>query len=430
MKKILLMVICLLVIPFPAFPARADGTAQPGGPPLSLEKCLQLAFDHHPDLLASVWQVRRAGSQLELAKSSQRPTLDLGASFSDSEGAPRRSASEISVRQLLTDGGKTRATIAGVTYDLSAIRKTAERTWQERAYTVKQAYFSLLRAREDAAVAEETVALYEAQLKQAQAFYKAGSSSKIDVTTAEVNLSRARFDLSKASSSVSSAWAVLENEIGTRLPDRNAVLEVPKERGLSVSSLDAAMEEAFSKRPDLRAAEDRVLSAKESLRATARGMNPSLYASGGWGFSDSSSGWNDEWTAGLSLSIPLADGGATAARTEIARADLQIAQSDRDSLRNAIRLEVEKALLELETASQQVKTAEEALRQARENLDLARGRYRVGVGTSLEVSDAAEKYSSARKSLVQAIYDRQVAAASLEKALGKPVEIPKEGTNG
>jgi outer membrane protein len=427
MKKILLVMLCLLAIPFPA---QAAGSEQPEGSPLTLEHCLQLAFDHHPDLVSSVWQVRRVGSQLELAKASTRPALDLGASLSDSEGAPWRSSTEISVRQLLTDGGKTRATIAGASYDLSAIRKTAERTWQERAYSVKEAFFKLLRAREDAAVAEETAALYEAQLKQAQAFYKAGSSSKIDVTTAEVNLSRARFDLSKAKASVSSAWAVLENEIGTRLPDRKARLEAPRVGAFGALSLEAAVDEALSVRPDIRAAEDQILSAKESLRAAAREMNPSLYASGGWGFTDSASGWEDEWTAGLSLSLPLTDGGATAARTEAARADLQIAQSDRDRLRNAIRLEVETALLELETASQQVKTAEEALRQAEENLRLAQGRYRVGVGTSLEVSDAAEKFSSARKALVQALFDRQVAAASLEKALGRPVEIPKEGTNG
>jgi outer membrane protein len=425
LKKILVFILFLLIS---QAPARAAAPAAPQGPVLTLEKCLQLAFDHHPDIVSSAWQVRRSGSQVELAKSSGRPTLDLGASLSDSEGAETRSASDISVKQLLTDGGKTRATIAGATYDLSATRKEAERTWQERAYTVKEAYFNLLRAREDAAVAVETEALYETQLKQAQAFYKAGSSSKIDVTTAEVNLSQARLDLAKANSSASSAVAVLENEIGTSLPGRDMPLQVPGEGAISIPPLESAVGEAMSARVDVQAAEDRILSAKQTLSATARGMSPSLYASGGWGFSDSSSGWDDEWTAGLSLSIPLYDGGATAARTEAARADLEITRSDRDKLRNSVRLEVETALLDLETASQQVKTAEAALRQARENLDLARGRYRVGVGTSLEVTDAAEKYSTAGKSLVQARFDRQVAAAALDSALGRPVGIPKEET--
>lgn len=124
----------------------------------------------------------------------------------------------------------------------------------------------------------------------------------------------------------------------------------------------------------------------------------------------------------------LYDGGATAARTEASRADLEITRASQEEQRNSVRLEVETALLDLETAQEQVRNAETALGQAEENLGLAQGRYRVGVGTSLEVTDAAEKYSSARKALVQARYDRQVAAAALVKALGRPVEIPKEET--
>jgi TolC family type I secretion outer membrane protein len=420
-KKTLALLLLLLAFPSFAWAAPADPQAA-----LTLEHCLQMAFDHHPDIVSSAWQVRRSGSQVEVAKSSMRPTLDLGASVTDSEGAQARSASDLSVKQLLTDSGKTRAAIAGASHDLSATRKEAERTWQERAYAVKEAYFNLLRAREDQSVAAETVALYEAQLRQAEAFYRAGSSSKIDVTTAEVNLSQARLDLAKARSSASTAVAVLENEIGTRLPDRQAALETPREAPLPVPGLEEAQSEALAARPDVLAGGERVLSAREALAATAKGLSPSLYASGGYGFSDSSSGWEDEWTAGVSLSIPLYDGGATAARTEAARAELEISRSDLEKLSNTVRLEVSTALLDLETASAQVKTAETALRQAEENLRLAQGRYRVGVGTSLEVTDASEKYSTARKTLVQARYDLQVAGAALVKALGRPVEIRKE----
>ena len=427
MKKraFLLLLFCLFLFPYGA---EGAPSAPPEGKVLTLEECLQMAFDHHPDIVSTAWRVRRSESQVDLAKSSLRPTLDLGASVSDSEGGSTRSGSDLSVRQLLSDGGKTRSAVAGASYESAAVKREAERTWQERAYSVKQAFFSLLRSREDAAVAAETVSLYETQLRQAQAFYKAGSSAKIDVTAAEVNLSQAQLELAKARSTAAVAAATLENEIGSPLPDRSAPLETPREALLSGLSLESATAEALQERPDVQAGEDRILSAGESLRQAAKGLSPSLYASGGWGFSDGGTGWEDEWTASLTLSVPLYDGGATAARTESSRADLAITKSDQDKLRNSVALEVEQAFLELGTASVQVKTATVSLRQARENLDLARGRYRVGVGTSLEVTDAAEKYSSARKSLVQANYDLQVASAALAKALGRPVGIPKEET--
>lgn len=424
MKRTVFMLLFLLVFPLTSWGAAPEA---PQASTLTLGKCLQLAFDHHPDIVSSGWQVVRSQSQVEVAKSSLRPTLGVSGSAS-STGGDGRTASDVSVRQLLTDGGKTRAAIAGASYDFSAVRKEAARTWQERAYAVKEAFFGLLRSREDAAVAVETVALYETQLRQAQAFYKAGSSAKIDVTAAEVNLSQARLELAKARSAASVSLAALENAVGTRLPDRNAALDVPPDDSMAIPPLEGAIGEAFSNRPDLLAGEDRILSAGETLKATAKGLNPSVSLGGGWGFSDSSSGWSDEWTASLSLTVPLYDGGATAARTEASRADLEITRASQEKQRNSVRLEVETALLELETAQEQVKTAESALGQAGENLKLAQGRYRVGVGTSLEVTDAAEKYSSARKALVQARYDRQVAAAALGKALGRPVEIPKEET--
>ncbi len=423
MKKASLLMALLVLLVFSGF-SWAAGPADPVRS-LTLDACLRLAFEHHPDLVSSAWKVRRSESQVEVSRASLRPTLDVGASASNS-GGEGRSASDLTVRQLLSDGGKTRASIAGASFDLSATEKAAARTWQERAYVVKEAFFGLLRSREDEKVAVETVALYEAQLKQAEAFYGAGSSAKIDVTAAEVNLSQSRLELAKARAAASVSVASLESAIGTRLPDRAVFLEAPAATPQVSQGLDGAVLEALANRSDILAGEDRLRSAEETLKAVAKGLNPSLSVSGGYGFSDTSSGWNDEWNAGLSLSIPLYDGGATAARTASSRADLEIARAEQEKLRIQVRLEVETAVLDLETASEQVQTAGVGLRQAKENLELARGRYRVGVGTSLEVTDAAEKYSSANKALVQARYDLQVAGAALEKALGRPVAIPKE----
>lgn len=424
MRKTVFMLLFLLIFPLASWGASQEASQ---ASTLTLEECLRLAFEHHPDIVSSGWQVRRSEARVEEAKSSLRPNLEAGSTLLNTGGSNRVSSS-VSVKQLLTDGGKSRATVAGASHDFAATLKDAERTWQERVYAVKEAFFSLLRAREDAAVAAETASLYETQLDQARAFYRAGSKARIDVTTAEVNLSQARLDLARAESSVSVAVATLENEIGTGLPDRKARLETPKEKLLPPPALETAIGEALGSRPDVLAGEERILSARQGLKATAKGMSPSLYLTGGYEITQNVSNFEDEWNAVLSLSIPLYDGGATAARTEASRADLEIGRSDQEKLKQQVRLEVETAILELRTASVQVETAEVALRQARENLDLARGRYRVGVGTSLEVTDAGEKYSSARKSLVQARYDLQVAATALEKALGRPVEIPKEET--
>jgi len=59
-------------------------------------------------------------------------------------------------------------------------------------------------------------------------------------------------------------------------------------------------------------------------------------------------------------------------------------------------------------------------RKAKENLDLANGRYQVGVGSIIEVTDAETTYTSAQTDRIRALYDYKIAEAQLAKAIGNP----------
>ncbi len=58
------------------------------------------------------------------------------------------------------------------------------------------------------------------------------------------------------------------------------------------------------------------------------------------------------------------------------------------------------------------------MQQATENLEIANGRYKAGVGNPIEVTDAEITYMNAKNSHTQALYDYQVAVASLDRAIG------------
>jgi len=62
---------------------------------------------------------------------------------------------------------------------------------------------------------------------------------------------------------------------------------------------------------------------------------------------------------------------------------------------------------------------ESSLKNARDNLELAQGRYEAGVGVTIEVTDAQVASVNAETSYVQALYDYQLAAARLFKAMGR-----------
>jgi outer membrane protein TolC len=82
-------------------------------------------------------------------------------------------------------------------------------------------------------------------------------------------------------------------------------------------------------------------------------------------------------------------------------------------------LEAEQAFLTLKEADERIRVTEKAVGQAKENFDLASGRYQVGVGFPLEVTDAEVALANARANHIQALYDYKVAEAKIEKATGK-----------
>ena len=102
-----------------------------------------------------------------------------------------------------------------------------------------------------------------------------------------------------------------------------------------------------------------------------------------------------------------------------AKADLKVAQANRDKLAQDVVLDVRQAWQSLQESAASITAARAAERQARENLDLALGRYRAGVGDSLEISDAVDAYAQSQTTLITSLYDHKEARLSLEKAMGE-----------
>ena len=77
--------------------------------------------------------------------------------------------------------------------------------------------------------------------------------------------------------------------------------------------------------------------------------------------------------------------------------------------------------LGLQTSFQAIAVQDANRAAARDQLRLARDRYRLGAGTSLEVSDAQNAVQRAEGDYVNSIYDYHKAIAALEAAVGRPL---------
>ena len=395
----------------------------PTGQALTLRECLLSALENHPQLRAARARVEAQGQAVRVQEAPRKPSLEASGSGRAAEGA-RDASAELRLSQLVTDGGKTDLAVQAAELEREAVLQDLAAARSDLVLEVQQAFYALVKAEDDLEVARRNVAVQEEQLARARAFFQAGKVPKSDVTAAEVDLGQARLEQTQASGTVEATRSLLSRTMGVSPRGQALSVTPPPWTDRKAPSVEAA-QSGVAARPDLKAQGLRVEEASRNVALAAKDLAWNVAAWGGYGWSDPGTG---EWKSGLSLSLPLLDGGRTDAKVGQARAKLEEARATEEDLRQKADLAVVEALTELRTAEESLRTALLVDRQARENLDLARGRYRVGVGTSLEVTDAAEKYSTARKSLVQANYDLQVASAALAKALGRPVGIPKEET--
>jgi outer membrane protein len=125
--------------------------------------------------------------------------------------------------------------------------------------------------------------------------------------------------------------------------------------------------------------------------------------------------------ASLTISLPIFTGFGRSLRLSAARAAEQDADESVRARRLAVRADVHARYLALQTAYKAIAVQEANRTSARDQLRLAQDRYRLGAGTSLEVSDAQNAVQRAEGDYVNAVYDYHKAVAALEAAVGRPL---------
>ena len=123
-------------------------------------------------------------------------------------------------------------------------------------------------------------------------------------------------------------------------------------------------------------------------------------------------------TAGLSLRVPLFDGGAREARRAETQAQSRQEEIKEKELREQIELEVRQALDTLRSAAEQMKVAKEGLALAESEVAQAQRRTEGGVALSVELTDAQTRLARARDNQVAAVYSYQQARVDFGEATG------------
>ena len=415
------------------------------GKVLTIEQAVRIALDNQPRIRAAQERVKAQQAVVGQAKSAYYPSITFSNTYrsslvsgttSTSQDAFDFFSSASNINWTIYNFGR-REGIVREAKDTLDSRRFAERTSVDDVIlNVMRLYYRSIAVKALVRVREDTLKDRELLVRQAKGFFEVGTRPKIEVARAESALFAARADLIAAENGVKIAWAELGNAVGVKdFPVRpqaeDALLEKPltllaKELDIRKPevSLAEAQKIASDSRPELKDFEAQRRAQDADIAIARAGHLPDISFFGQYGRRNTSRGGNTFplqliWQAGITIEIPIFSGFETTYEIEKALRDYREIKAREEETRQQIALEVERSYLNVIAATERTRATEAAVRAAKENLDLANGRYRVGVGSIIEITEAQVINTEAQTNLIQSLLDHTIAEAELARAMGQ-----------
>ena len=410
----------------------APGSLSPTGKLLTIEDAVRIGLDNHPRIKSASERIGSQQAILGQQTAAYYPTISLSNQYRTSQSSTNGGndhaadsfSSQASFNLILYNFGKREGNVQAARETLDATKQDYGTTTQDTVLSIKQSYYVYLASQALVKVRQDTVRNRELLVRQARGFYEVGTRARIDVARAEANLYTARADLIAAENGVKIAWVTLRNAMGSpRLPEQPVAEDSP-EVELSMN-LAGARNAAFEARTELKSFDAQRRASDQLIAVARRGHLPDIIFDSSYGrrhVSDQS-GLNTfplqpTWSAQLSLNIPIFDGFRTTNRVEETLHNYYNVKAQEEDRRQSIALEVEQSYLRVVESQERILATDSAAKAAKENLDLAQGRYQVGVGSIIEVTDAETLYTDAQTTYIRTVYDYKIADAQLARAMG------------
>lgn len=287
---------------------------------------------------------------------------------------------------------------------------------------VAKAYLAERAFDEQYGLARKTLESRETAYRLAKQRYEVGASSALDLRQNETLVQSARASLATLTRQRAQASNALTLLVGT------PSVTLPAAPSLSeqaiVTDIPAGLpSDLLTRRPDIRAAEQRLKAANANIGAARAAFFPRISLTAGVGTaSDALSGLFEAgsrtWSFAPQMVLPIFDAGRNSANLSLAEVRNNIAVAEYEKIIQTAFREVADALTARAALDEQIE-AQSAVQEAQaERLKLADLRYQSGVASSLDVLDAQRELFSAQQALVQARLLRLTNAIDLYRALG------------
>ena len=396
---------------------------------LSLKQAEALALKNNPQIsvarltaLASQQVTREVRSSLWPTATGDLTGVDSRANSRITAGGLNnpiiyeRAAAGVTVSQLITDFGRTTNLVSSANLAAKAEDQNAAATREQILLAVDQAFYGALQAHAVLTVARQTVSARQTVTDQVGALFKSKLRSELDFSFANVNLAQAKLLVLDAENNENGALATLSMILGYSKTQDFQLVEDMTAISTPPSNVDDLVSRAFAMRPEILSLEFQEQSAQKFHTAERDLLLPNVRVVGAVGDTPVRNPVLSNWygAVGVNVEIPLFNGFLYSARSREASLRAQAAHDRLLDLRNRISRDVRIGWLNANTAYARLSVTQQLLDQSSLALDLAQTRYRLGLSSIVELSQAQLQQTQAQISSAQAAYDYRLALAVLQ----------------
>ena len=299
------------------------------------------------------------------------------------------------------------------------------------AMDTRIAYYELLLNRAKIGVQEEALRVMQEELKSQQERFVAGTVGELNVRRAEVSLANEQPDLADAQTRLQNSYLRVNELVGvapsTRTSARRFELSGRLEYLPRRPDLAECLAFASTHRHEIKARALEVEMEDHQLIIDRSELKPRLEAFTGYEVyserdPEVGNNFNHGYVVGLNASWHIFDGYATRGRMQATQARREAALLAVQAQQLAVESDVRSAFFDLEQANRILQSETQNVQNASESLEIARGNLGAGLGTQLDVLQAAADVTRVRTTRLSAIYLHNVALARLARATAREPE--------
>ncbi|MGA7110715.1 MAG: TolC family protein [Terracidiphilus sp.] len=404
-------------------------------PRLALPDAEKIAIKNNPRVSVARLVALAQHQVMRETRSAELPTANAAITAMQAEDASRISAGSLTASrlfthagggggftQLLTDFGKTSNLVASSKLEEKAQNANALATTEDIVIATDQAFFDALQAQALLKVATQNTSTRQTTQSQISSYTQNKLKSTLDLSFADVNLSQAKLLELNAKGNADSTMAALDAVLGLDRQVTYDLVEDTTPLAAPPAEAEQLIQLALQQRPDLQALKLNQQAAIKFSHAERDQMLPSITAAGTVGSVPirPAQYYVQNWWGGIgvNMNIPVFNGFLYSAQAKEASIRAQADSEQARDLKDRIVRDVRTAWLAANTAYQSVAVNEELLNQANLALSLAQTRYKLGLSSIVELSQAQYQQTDAAIGYTNSQYQYRLSLANIAYETG------------